>query len=437
MKKNKFFPAMMVLALLFCFNLDVLGENDNDSAQPGNNSTQSPALNGYIKGAIFCGANGNNDPILMGHYGEMDLKTDIRKQSFGRAFADLRLDAGDNRGSNGENNIEIRELWAEMNVHIFTFRIGRQIIVWGRADSVNPTDNITPMNGSILSSEYDDTRIGNQLIQCTANISSAVNLNCIWVPAYKQDVLSITKASLPAGISIGDTQFPSLKLNASSYAARLNFSLSKIDGSISYYNGYNVLPGFDYSLSAAGITLLPTAYRMQAIGGDFSTALGNYGLRGEICAKLPDLSSQNHVYVPAEYIQYVFGLDRTIGDFNILVQYSGLTIMDCKSIDMTDPTAAQINKLNRLFTGTLDEISHALTGQVGWDGLSETLHLKLAGMYIYTTSEYVIYPTIAYDISDALTVTGGGRYMDGPNESLDHQLKSLMNNIFVELKSSF
>jgi hypothetical protein len=39
--------------------------------------------------------------------------------------------------------------------------------------------------------------------------------------------------------------------------------------------------------------------------------------------------------------------------------------------------------------------------------LYETLKLELAGMYNFTTEEYVFNPKISYAITDALTVSAG------------------------------
>lgn len=410
-------------------------------------------LNGYVKGAVYVGRNEGAEPVFLGDYGELDLKASVQRADLGRAFADIRFSAGDNGGPVAENIPDIREAWAEAEAGPLSFRLGRQIIVWGRADSINPTNNVTPMNALALSSEYDDTRLGNELLQVNARLSRELNLTGIWVPRYRPDVLPFNGIPLPAEVSLGETAYPDYRLANSTWAARFEIAAGPIDGSLSYSRGYETLPGFDYRLDSTGITLMPTAYRMQAIGADFSTALRDFGLRGEICLKIPELNSEDYPYVPAPHVQYVVGVDKTLGEWNVLVQYSGVYVRDFRVIEqpvLPDPfnplaqmqyaaqlTAAEMETLNRQFTGTADPISHAVTAQIGWTGLSETLRVKLAGIYNFTTREFVVNPSVAYDIADALTVTVGGRDVDGPEGTLNRLVNRLLSSVYAEVKCSF
>jgi hypothetical protein len=189
------------------------------------------------------------------------------------------------------------------------------------------------------------------------------------------------------------------------------------------------------------------------IGADFSTALWGYGVRGEVGYKQPDLSNQDYYYIPAPYFQYVAGVDRTFGDWNALVQYSGVYVRNFQALatpvlaDPYDPlaqsqyaaavAAQQMGKINRQMTGTADAVSHAVTGQIGWSGLADTLHAKLAGMYNFTTREFAVNPSVAYDLADALTVTLGGRDIDGPEESMNRLVNRLLSSVYAEVKCSF
>lgn len=402
------------------------------TAQVANKSDPGFSLYGFIKSGIYLGQNEQFKAAVLGDYGELDLKMDVVKNKLGRAFADIRY-------FSDTNNLDIREAWVETSIDVLNIRLGRQIIVWGRADSINPTNNITPVNSFVFSSEFDDMRLSNDLLQLTYKISTGLSLNGIWVPIYKSDTIIFDKTPLPASILIGQNVYPGNGLDSGSAALRLDFNAGVIDGSVSYYYGYNVMPGFDYALTAGGMAIIPTAYRMQAIGGDFSTSLTGFGLRGEICAKIPEFSQSGNVYIPAPFIQYVFGIDRIMGDFNALVQYSGQYVTDFQQIDYATMNAAalQMETYNRLFTGTAEQVSHSATAQVGWTGLSDTLHVKLAGVYNFTTREYVISPSVTYDIADAMIGTVGFREVDGPDSSLNHLMKNTMSLVYVELKCSY
>jgi hypothetical protein len=449
-------PVFMACLLFFsicAYSQGLFESASSDSSLIASSETSNKAIDfsGFVKGAIFSGNNADHDPAIFGSYGQTSLKLNAEKNGIGKAFAEVRLNAGNMRGTEAVN-CDVREAWGSFSFKGLDVKLGRQIIAWGRADAVNPTNNITPKNELILSSEFDDTRLGNELLQIKTKIGPTT-LQGIWVPYYRSDVLLINDAILPSGILIKDPNYPDLKITNGSYALRLDVTASAIDGSISYFNGYATLPGFDYTLGATGLSLIPKAYRMQVIGGDFSTSVGSYGLRAEVAAKIPYDDYEALPYIPNPYGQAVLGIDRSIGDWSILVQYSGLYVSHFTKVsdpvlqNPLDPYEQQLygaataktemERMNRLFTQTSDELSHSITANVQWNTLHETLHLKLSGLYNFTTEEYAVLPDVSYDIADAVSLTIGGRYLDGKKGTLSDLVSDMMSHVYTELKFSF
>jgi hypothetical protein len=261
------------------------------------------------------------------------------------------------------------------------------------------------------------------------------------------------RAEIPSSIRIRDPVYPGLHPENSGYALRLDISLPAFDGSLSYFDGYETQPGINFHLSTAGLSLIPTAYRIHTPGADFSTTIGSIGLRGEAALKIPDLDCKRYAFIPSPLVQFVLGIDKTIGDWMILVQYSGQYVFDFSALQqpvLTDPydllaqmyyaqqrAAYEISNLNRLFTGTTAQLSHTLTGTVQWSTLFETLHGELAGMYNLTTEEYVVNPSVSYDISDAFNCAVGGRYLGGPQGGLHDLVSNMLSHVYLELSYSF
>ena len=426
------------------------GNVGNDSAS-GDKQSKALAINGYVKGAFFGGQDNAENTIVSGSYAQAALKLNAEKSGMGRAYAEVRLNAGYTRGS-PITACDVREAWAAVSPGMIDIRLGRQIISWGRADAINPTNNITPKDETVLSSEFDDTRLGNELIQVRSKIGPS-SIQGIWVPYYRPDVLLIAGAKIPSGISISDPVYPENLFKNGGYALRLECTLPSADGSLSYFNGYGTLPGFDVTLSQAGLSLFPHAYRMQVGGADFSTAIGSFGVRGEAAIKYPIEDYDEKAYIPNPYAQYVIGLDKAIGNVSVLAQYCGCYTIHFKEIEdpvLIDPfdpidraqfvsamAANEIGRINRLFTGTFDEVSHSLIGNAQWNTLYETLHFKLAGMYNFTTEDYVVNPSASYDIADAISLNVGGCYLDGPKGNLNNMISNLMSFVYTELKVSF
>ena len=419
--------------------------------QSGNSGGKAVDLSGYVRGAFFGGRNSGKDPEVKAAYAEVSLKLDARKSNIGKAFAEVRLQPGIEHGSSIFLP-DVREAWVATSPGPFDITLGKKIIAWGRADGINPTNTVTPMNETALTSEFDDTRQGNLLARASFSWSS-FSFEGIWLPLYSPDVLPIEGADLPPEVTIAEPTYPGPELDNSGFALRCDLSFPVVDGSVSYFNGYETQPGFDYAFGLSGISLTPTAYRVHSAGADFSTAIGSFGLRGEGALIIPFDDQDDVRYIPFRHAAYVFGIDRSIADWSFLIQYSGVYVIGFEAIpepvlsDPFNPLAQQVfmlakgeaamNRINRLFTGTDDPASHAATARIGWRGLHETLRLELAGLYNFTTEEYALNPVVAYDIADALCVTVGGRYLRGPDGSLNDLIDDMLSYAYTELKLSF
>ncbi len=456
MKKQRIVATgLCLLSAAICASSQGLFESvqtDSSTAQSSTSVAAKPVdFSGYVKGAVFGGYSSAHDLTIFGAYGQAAAVLDAQKANVGKLHAEVRLNAGKDRG-NEAVNCDVREAWGALDPAGFNLKVGRQIIVWGRADAVNPTNNITPKNELVLSSENDDSRLGNELVYADKKIGCS-SIQGIWVPYYRADVIPINSSIMPAGISLKDPVYPDMKFRNGGYALRWELNAPSVDGSLSYFNGYATLPGFNYSLDATGMSLVPTAYRMQVFGGDVSSAIGSVGLRAELAVKVPYDRSDDKIYIPQSYGQAVVGVDKSIGNWSVLLQYSGLYVIDYKKVadpvltDPSDPIELQIygaglakanmERMNRLFTGTSDELSHSVTANVQWNTMHETLHFKLAGLYNFTTNEYAVVPGASYDVADAVCLSVGGRYLEGDKGSMSHLVSNLMSTVYAELKLSF
>jgi hypothetical protein len=443
----KFYGIFLLLASL-TFSQGLFENAGNEIQSTSEGSKKGFNLSGYVKGALYGNDDASGDASIQGAYAELALKVEASKASLGKAFAEVRFVPGMQYGAYSFLP-DIREAWVATSPGPFKFVLGKKILAWGRADGINPTNNLTPMNSLVLSSEYDDTRLGAMLAQASVRIKN-VTIEGVWLPLYSTDSLLLDRVELPAQVTIEKHEYPGPKLENSGFALRCDLTFPKVDGSLSYFNGYETQPGFDYAFNRDGITLTPTAYRVHVIGMDFSTAIGSFGIRGEGAVTLPFDEPEKVKFVPNRHAAYILGVDRDIGDFSFLVQYSGVAVFEFDELPqpvLLDPTAQmmyaaaqaemQMQQINRLFTGTADKASHSVTARIGWRGFQETLAIELAGLYNFTTEEYAVNPNLSYDIADALTVSLGGRLVRGPEETLNDLASDLLTNAYVELKYSF
>lgn len=414
-------------------------------------------LNGYLRSTLFVGkVPESNKAEIKSGYGEAALKLKVRKKKFGDAFAEIRFRRGSEWNQPVSETI-LREAYVNLYLGPFDFRIGHQIVVWGRADGFNPTDNITPQNGLTRSANEDDIRVANFLFRSFLNLKPW-RIETIYVPYFKFSVIPTDFFPLPQNISL-EPDFPATRLDNGSIALKFNLEKASFDASFSYFNGFNPNPGLwcdPVSMSGSSpatdpggdtLSFLLKPYRMQIFGADFSTSLTglNIGLRGEIAYRKPQDDYKTHIHIPNPDIYYVIGIDKELFEnFSILFQYIGRYVLDYTALedpgDPDDPSEYLKYEMafkNRLISSQQYEISHSLFCQLGWTLLHQTLSLELVGMVNINSEEFLIRPKIEYDIADDLTFSLGGELYMGPGDSLFGIIDSYMSSVFTELRISF
>ncbi len=440
----------LVFVLLFGSELsaqDLFEEAVSGDTLGGLSQQRVYELNGFIRSCLYAGkVPGEDEAEMKSGYAEAALMLRVRVPDFGDGFAELRFRKGHEFGENVDELI-INEAYVNTYVGRFDCRIGHQIVVWGRADGFNPTDNVTPKNPLVRSPDEDDRREANFLIRAYYN-RHPLRLETIWVPHYAASVLPTSIISLPPGVAFIEPDYPGANLGNSAFALKLNMEFAAIDGSLSYFNGCNPNPGIAVAaqrMEPTGVEsdIVARAYRMHVVGADFSTTvMGNIGLRGEFAHRRPFDDWEENIHIPNPDLQCVIGFDTEYGGaFGIIVQYIGRYVFEytelTKPIDPSKFIEYQIALRNRMISFQLNELSHSISFRPELKLLYETLSLEMLGMYDITTEELFLRPKMSYDIADALTVTVGGDIYSGPDETLFGSLDEYLNSFFVELRSSF
>src|SRR3972149_2892099 len=318
------FFAFILLSGCFEIKSQSLFESatDNNSQEKKNNYE----LNGFIRGLYYFGENEENRLDTKSGYGEAALKILIDKEKYGKAYADIRYRSGFEYG-NYKNELSVKEAYVNTRFFkILELSVGQQIIAWGRADGINPTDIITPKNYILRTPDYDDTREGNFIINPKLNLSSKLTVSGIFIPVYKSHVISFDIAELPDEVAYKRGVTSEGVIENSSYAVKVDFIFPGFDGSLSYFNGYALNPGLVFGTpvyDTSGnyqIDILSGIYKHQMIGCDFSTSVNKTGLRGEIAYKITKQYKNNN-FIPFPETEYVIGFDRVFNNFSITGQY--------------------------------------------------------------------------------------------------------------------
>lgn len=440
--------AVWLLSLLISVSYSSLfGQGLFDAAVRDNSDQRTVfEMNGYIRGSLFVGqAQETDDAEIKSGYGETSLKLRLRRRNLGDAYAEIRFRKGVQFGK-AVTEASLREAYINAYIGPFDFRVGHQIVTWGRADGINPTDNITPQDMLARSPEEDDRRKANFVFRSFLNVNP-LRIEAVWVPAFSSSVIPTDIIPLPEGISI-ESDSPRPLIRNSAVGLKINLELPSFGGSVSYFNGFNPSPGLFADLAGfldggGNLTVLLKPYRMHIIGADFSTTLWHsLGLRGEIAYRRPGGDYEANSHIPHPDFYCVLGIDREFpGNVSVVLQYVGRYVMDFHDLSApADPVKVlqyELDLKNRLIHYQLHELSHSVSWRLGWNLRHQTLELEFSGLVNVTSGELYLKPSITYDISDGFKFILGGEMYAGPADTLFGLADSYLSSIFTELRISF
>jgi len=421
-------------------------------------------LNGYVRGALFLGeyTPASASEIKSG-YGEAALKIDALSGERGRLFSELRFRNG-YEYNEWINELTVREAYADLYLGRFELRAGQSIIAWGRADAFNPTNNLTPQDFFVRSPEPDDMRMGNFLMRGRYSITPKLRLEVVWVPKYRYSVYRFDLFEMPDYVKFSESPLPGAALRNGSAAVKIDFLFNGFDGSVSWFNGYDPMPGIqpgDIPQAPSEdmvIDMHARAFRQQTLGLDFSFGLGSFGVRGEAALRDPMSDYSEQVFAPNRDLRYVLEVDRSFGDFNLMAAYLGQYVFDFTELPvqggipdidpriLQDPSVLaqfgpmmdqQVAAFNRIIFDQTSKTAHTLALRPSLSVFHGVSELELFGLYNFSTEEWGLVPRLTWDVSDNLKLSVGGHYLEGPGNTRYNLVAPVLNGGFFELKYSF
>jgi hypothetical protein len=282
-------------------------------------------------------------------------------------------------------------------------------------------------------------------------------LDIITIPVYRPSVYRFELFDFGPTVQFTDAILPEHTFSNSTIAARLNFELSKIGFSVSYFRGYNPEYGFDvidieWSANVPYVTNAAAYYLKNMIGVDLAVPLASWILRGELAYNITT-EYESKMYVPNPDLHYVTGIERNFGGFYTILQYIGKYTFDFTELEEPiltvpeDPLALQqyteeliyyeASSFNRKIFYQQKETNHAISITINKSFAYETLHAEIFAYYNFTSEEYMLRPKISWNITDALTTSAGCIYMAGPEMQIFDYAGPVLNGAFLELKVNF
>ncbi len=355
--------ATICIAPYSTFAADSYDEDFGLSSSDSESSTSAPVPIRILKptGKISETINSYTQPVV--DYDTYVTRTDIElgtTASKGPYQAKILpwmwLKAPDSLGAKPRKTrayFELKEFWIERTSDSWDLRVGNQIITWGAADQINPTDN---WNAHDMTDLFQSTKLPHGTAKLNLHFPSLPDytLEILVSPFFRENTLPFAypesgTADLqkiesrwlmpaPSKVSTTDLTAPiNYKVAQPTYpktyqaAARLQFlRVGGWDFSTSYFNGVEKMPRMTFLKQGDAsnpslpitLTLLPSYHRTSIYGldgaGAFDALKTGFGLRFEIAYTAPDNSrvstlpqEQRQDLTKVDSIMSVIGIDHT------------------------------------------------------------------------------------------------------------------------------
>lgn len=334
-------------------------------------------------------------------------------------------------------DFRLREAYVDTYFPGFDLRIGKQQIIYGKAEGVFITDLVSPKDLSeFLLPDFDEIRMGVTAVKLNYYFGMS-NLEAVWIPVF-----SPTRMPVEGSIWRPVMDFPvqpvfdfsnsevKPSLKNSEFFIRYAAMTSKID--------FELVGGYHWSddpvnhlakiidplsMQLSGLDARPEYHRQGMFGGSLSTTLGGFVLRTEAAYNTgryfqTSLATATDATIEKDYLHYMAGLDYSLAGVKLSAQF------------IQEFIAAYDNGI------TQEEFESTMTILAAKDFFREKLWVELFAYAGLNKGDALIRPKIRYDLADGFDVQLGANIFVGDDEGRFGQYKN-NSMLYWKVKYSF
>ncbi|MBC7634872.1 MAG: hypothetical protein H7251_04645 [Acetobacteraceae bacterium] len=333
-------------------------------------------------------------------------------------------------------NADLVEGWLRLTSGDLGIKAGRQIIVWGRADRLNPSDVLSSREYTLLVASDDEQRRGTIMVQARLGIG-AFTLDGYWLPEFRDNRFPLDPNP------VGAVVIPDQRVDdKSQFAMKLDRSGGSIDWSLSWFHGT------DRTRDFAAVPLPPNSPpgtftgvqqrfpKVDVFAADAAGSLARIGWRAEIAYSR--YRGIDTVFRKNDNLWLVAGFDAdVVGGWNLNLQYSLRRVFDFSDTRaIVNPIVRAVASQSAAVNNQLDRTQHGMTARVAHKWLQDTLDFELATIVYFQTADAAIRPKLSYAINDRLRITAAADIFVGPRLSYFGRVRDLSAG-FLQLNYGF
>lgn len=322
---------------------------------------------------------------------------------------------------------ELREAFVDLRFGKLDVRAGRQIIAWGRADGVNPTDNLSGQDLTLLVPDDADRRLGATAVRASYLLGD-VSIGGVWLPEFRGHAFALPAP--PPGVVFAreSGQWP-----GDQWALRVEQTGRAVDWSASYFDGKDLAPDLGVDVAAGlqartGPSILLSHHRVRVIGGDMTANLGRFGLRAEGAYVDTEDPQGRDPFTKNPFVFIVAGADRTFGgQLNLNVQYLYRQVRHHPGTS---------DSVQDVLNSQTQAVQHGVSFRIARKWRHDTLEAECAAVAYAGPEGGALRPKVVYAVTDSWKVLAGAEILRGQSTSL-FGLMQRNSAGYAELRWSF
>ena len=305
-------------------------------------------------------------------------------------------------------DISLRQGYMDIYFDNFDLRIGKQQIIWGKADGVFITDVISPRDLSeFILPDFEEIRIGTNAIKFDYYLGNST-FEAVWIPTFESTILpeetSIWTPEMPYPLMFIDYEYSNIEVENKFFESEIAFKYSYLGSAIDFElmaaYMWDDNPAMHIFLQPDSTLLIkPEYHRLPLAGASFSKAVGGAVIRGEAAYYFEKRFAAEDLTFnrvkDKDYAHYLIGYDHNWFGMNVSFQFIQEYILDYEN-DISN-----------------DEFTSTMTFLVTEDFLRETLRLEFFSYYGINNEDALLRPKISYDLADGFEVQLGANIFVG------------------------
>lgn len=370
------------------------------------------AMSGVVRAHAYHAAHLPGTPDFYGL--TLHLKAEPRLSSDDAARLELRATNVPVTGmsTDAPSDTELVEAWAVHHFADSDLRIGKQIVVWGRADGINPTDNLNGRDQLTWRPFDDDQRIGAWALKYDAFVDQDRSWTLFVAPE-----LARSRSRTPSVPNPIIDRAPERSSANTQVGLKWNQLGNGLDYSLSYYRGFaSVAELVQVGVNARGPLLEQHYDPVHVLGADLAASLGKWGMRAELAYT----AVRGNAVQRKSNLYWVAGVDRTIaGNLNVNVQLFGRAVRDFEDpAAIADAKARYLAVQNAISIGQQDRRSYGYSLRISDKWLGETMDGDVLLVRNTTRNNSMVRAVLGYALTDQWKVLGGAVWYRGAAETL-------------------